>query len=193
MLKNRTVPSLLFTVSLGGLACGPQNVEMKPEDCTPVGEVEMTGVKAEDLAGEYELMLIATRGDSAGSSVSGRLWLQRNEESLRSIPSAGGGARTDASAPLYGGTEVDVTRVDGLRLGDPASSDPTHPGVLLVEQGEQITLRVGSEANRRDVIRFDGGYFALRVRRVEEGGFAGNWSSGTVEVEAEGHFCALRR
>jgi hypothetical protein len=188
MVKNRGA-SLLFAVALGTLACGAQNAEMWPEDCAPVGELAMTGVKAEDLEGEYKL--IATRGDSAGSSQSGRLWLRPNVERLRSIPSAGGAARTDASAPLYGGTNVDVTGVGGLRLGDPASSDPTRPGVLLVQGGERIVLRVGSESNRRDVIRFEGGYFALRVRRVEESGFAGSWASGTVEVEAEGHFlCA---
>jgi hypothetical protein len=192
MMKNRTGLSLLLTVSLGGVACGTQNADVKPERCAPVDEVEMTGVKAEDLEGEYEFVLVATRGDSVGSSVTGGLWLQPNKPSLRSIPSAGGGARTDASAPLYGVTDVDVAEVGGLRLGEPTSSDPTRPGVLLVEQGERIVLRIGSEANRRGIIRFDGGYFVLRVRRVGESGFAGNWASGTVEVQAEGHLCAFR-
>ncbi len=191
-MKTRIGVSLLAAASLGGVACGAQNAEVKPERCAPVDAVTMTGVKAEGLEGEYELVLVATGGTSAGSSVTGALRLQPNEPSLRSIPSAGGGARTDASAPLYGMTDVDVAEVGGLRLGEPTSSDPTRPGVLLVEGGERIVLRIGSEANRRGVIRFDGGYFVLRVRRVDAGGFAGNWASGIVEVQAEGHFCAFR-
>lgn len=152
----------------------------------------MTGVDGETLAGEYELVLVATSGDLAGSSVNGHLELQPNEPSLRGIPSADGKTRTDSSAPLYGTTDVDVTRVGGLRLGEPTSSDPTQPGVLLVQQGEGIVLRIGSEANRRGVLRFDGGYFAMRVRRVDKAGFAGSWASGTVQAQAAGHFCAFR-
>lgn len=192
MTKTRTRLSLLLCVSLGGIACGAQNADVRPEGCAPVEEVAMAGVMADDLAGEYQLVLAATRGEAAGSSVTGRLQLQPNEPSLRSIPSAGGGARADASAPLYGTTDVEVAQVGGLRLGEPTSTDPTRPGVLLVEQGESIVLRIGAEANRRGVIRFDGGYFVLRVRRVDERGFAGNWASGIVDVQAEGHFCAFR-
>ena len=51
-------------------------------------------------------------------------------------------------------------------------------------------LRIGSDANRRGVLRFDGGYFVLRVQQVDESGFAGSWTSGLLEVQAEGHFCA---
>ena len=193
MVKNRTGLALLLIGSIWSLACAAQNAEVQPVDCAPVTEVAMSGATGKDLEGEYELVLIATRGNSAGNSVEGRLWLRLNEPSLRAIPSASGGARTDARAPLYGWSDVDVSQVGGLRLGDPASTDPIRPGVLLVEGSEQIVLRFGSEANRRGVTRFDGGYFVLRVRRVDEQGFAGNWASGVVEVQAAGHFCAVRR
>ena len=39
-------------------------------------------------------------------------------------------------------------------------------------------LRLGADANRRGVVRFDGGYFALTVREMRAGRFAGTWSSG---------------
>ena len=39
---------------------------------------------------------------------------------------------------------------------------------------------------------FDGGYFALTVRRIDGDGFAGTWSSGTAREAAAGYFCAER-
>ena len=39
-------------------------------------------------------------------------------------------------------------------------------------------LRVGSEANRRGVRRFDGAFTVLRVQQVTDEGFAGTWESG---------------
>jgi hypothetical protein len=53
-------------------------------------------------------------------------------------------------------------------------------------------LRLGSVANRRDVVRFDGGYTALRVRELNADGFAGSWESGTRTPSARGYFCATR-
>ena len=147
-------------------------------------------VQAEQLEGEYELTLVATGGKASGVLTEGRLWLYPNEPDLRSLPAAGGAVRSDASAPLYGATDVDPEVVGGLRLGDPASRDPNSPGVLLVQQGERVVLRIGAEANRRGLLRFDGGYFVLRVQQVDESGFAGSWASGLLEAQAEGHFCA---
>ena len=55
-------------------------------------------------------------------------------------------------------------------------------------------LRLGSDANRLGVVRYDGGYFALTVRSLGPGGFAGTWASGGSKagVGAEGYFCAER-
>ncbi|KPK65214.1 MAG: hypothetical protein AMS21_05335 [Gemmatimonas sp. SG8_38_2] len=82
--------------------------------------------------------------------------------------------------------------VGGPRLGASTSRDPRAPGVLVVEQGGQIVMRLGSEANRRGELRFDGGYFALWVHQFDENGFAGRWTSGTLGAQAKGHFCASR-
>ncbi|UCF19172.1 MAG: hypothetical protein JSU87_14790 [Gemmatimonadota bacterium] len=145
---------------------------------------------AEGLEGEYELTLVAAAGEAEGRSASGRLWLYANAPEMRALPAAAGGVRSDASAPLYGATDVAPEAVGGLRLGDPMSRDPEKPGVLLVQQNGRIVLRVGSEANRRGLLRFDGGYFVLRVQEVTDAGFAGTWASGLLEVQAQGHFCA---
>lgn len=149
-------------------------------------------VDAADLAGTYQLTLVATAGDSAGAEVEGRLWLEPNPPDLRSLPAPGDATGGAAVAPLYGATDIQVERTGGLRLGDLASRDPMQPGVLVVGQRGRIILRLGSEGNRRGLLRFDGGYFALRVHRADSAGFSGDWASGTLETAAEGHFCARR-
>ncbi len=192
--SRRLAPRFLGgSLCLATMACGARSPQVMPEACAPVEEVSgLSRLQVDRLAGEYELTLEATTGTAAGRSTSGRLWLYPNEPEMRGIRAAGGGVRSDASAPLYGASDIDVEDVGGLRLGDAMSRDPQSPGVLLLQQGEQLFIRVGAEANRRDLLRFDGGYFALRVREVDENGFAGSWSSGLMSASAEGHFCAVR-
>lgn len=174
-------------------ACGgrtPPPERAEPARCRPAVETELEGYDAEDLAGEYVLTLVATGGAAAGGSTTGRLWLYPNDPDMRSLPAPAGGVRPDATAPLYGAADVDVEPVGAVRLGELMSRDPEMPGVLVVEQDDGIVLRLGSEANRRGLIRFDGGYFALRVRRMTDTDFAGSWASGVTGPEARGHFCA---
>ena len=56
----------------------------------------------------------------------------------------------------------------------------------------RLLLRLGSLANRRDVVRFDGGYAVLRVKELNAEGFTGSWESGAPMPTASGHFCATR-
>lgn len=191
---SRAAIAGLFVLLAGGVAgCAKRSEgEALQAACEPIGVPRMENAEAERLAGEYEITLEATDGPAAGRSSRGRLSLWPNPPDLQGLASAGGGVRSDASAPLYGATDVDVEAVGALRLGDPSSEDTGAPGVLLVERGDQIVLRVGSEANRRDVLRFDGGYLALWVERVTEKGFAGSWTSGVMGVQARGRFCAVR-
>jgi hypothetical protein len=70
--------------------------------------------------------------------------------------------------------------------------DPESPGVLVIERPGQVLLRVGSEANRRGVRRFDGAFTVLRVLQVTDQGFAGAWESGVGLDRSGGHFCANR-
>ena len=191
--KGGRIAAACAVLALAAAACatGGTQAASTPE-CAPVGPARMVGADAASLAGEYDLTLVAEKGPVAGRTVRGNLWLRPNAPEWTGIPSPAGGMRTDAHAPLYGATEVDVEAVGALRLGDPASPAPEAPGVLVVESGEQIILRLGSEANRRDVQRFDGGYLALFVKRVQEDGFYGGWASGLLGAQAEGYFCARR-
>ncbi|MGH7546308.1 MAG: hypothetical protein ACREKI_09015 [Gemmatimonadota bacterium] len=189
----RSIAPACVALALIAPACatGGTQAALAPE-CGPAGPARMVGADAAGLAGEYSLTLVAEQGPFAGRAVRGNLWLRPNPPEWTGIPSPAGGMRTDASAPLYGATDVDVEAVGALRLGDPTSPAPEAPGVLVVESGEQVILRVGSEANRRDVQRFDGGYLALFVKRITPDGFAGGWASGLLGAQAEGYFCARR-
>ena len=137
-------------------------------------------------SGVYRLILVLNSSDAVQRSTEGELW-------LRSQPP---GSRDFAGAPtrLIGSTDIDVEAVDAFRVGDPASEDPDAPGVLVLESdgpdGRSILLRLGSDANRRDVFAFDGAYTVLVVRRIDGGGFAGSWRSATWDKRAEGYFCA---
>jgi hypothetical protein len=191
-MRVHAIAALLAACALGGWSCAKRGAEMQTMECEPVAEPAVEGVDAATLEGEYELTLVATEGRAAGTSARGTLSLYPNPPDLRGVESAGGGVRADATAPLYGATSVDPATVGGLDLGDPASRDAQAPGVLVVQRGNEIVLRLGAEANRRGVLRFDGGYFVLRVRRVTEDGFAGGWAGGTLRAQAAGHFCARR-
>jgi hypothetical protein len=89
---------------------------------------------------------------------------------------------------------VNVEGVGAVRVGSLSSEDPESPGVLVIESetgtGLSILLRLGSDANRRDLVRFDGGYAVLTVVEITEESFNGTWSSGVRGPDSEGFFCA---
>ena len=96
--------------------------------------------------------------------------------------------------------QTQLEQVGAHRLGDPGSQDRSAPGVLVLTSPAaagpagpaSITLRLGSQANRSDIIRFDGAYTALYVRWVADDSFGGEWASGITGPEAKGEFCAVR-
>lgn len=149
------------------------------------------GTSAEQLAGTYQLRMVATEGPEAGQAADGTLRLQPYDQSLREV-TVGGIRDTSASYVLYGNTEVDPDAVGAVSPGDLGSRDPLRPGVVLIERKGAITLRMGAEANRRDVVRFDGGYLALRVVEAADDRFAGSWASGVGTQRSAGYFCAVR-
>ena len=53
-----------------------------------------------------------------------------------------------------------------------------------------ITLRLGSDANRRDLVRYDGAYTVLTVNGIDANGFSGSWRSGLQLSRTSGYFCA---
>ena len=174
--------------------------------CEPTtGSLDVNATLAE-RAGRYHLILVVDSSRAAADSigtfrraVSGRLILHRL---ARDGDSSGSADSTDpsrgTSTPLYGFTDIDPRSVGAHRVGDPGSRDLSAPGVLVLEREEYgrrvITLRLGSDANRRDLVRYDGTYTALSVSRIDEEGFAGSWRSGggLGFSVTTGYFCARK-
>ena len=151
---------------------------------TPVSDPASL-VRVGDLGGDYALELTARSGDRSGETARGLLTLV---------------TRDSVGVPFYGWTDLELDDVGAHRLGDPASTDRSAPGVLVLTSPDaadpaspaSVTLRIGSQANRSDIVRFDGAYTALYVRWIADDSFGGDWASGVTETEAEGEFCALR-
>ncbi len=148
-------------------------------------------------AGEYSLILVEQPQGADARSARGNLVLYEQEADLRHFTGSGGDAIPGVMAPLFGATDVDVEAVGAVRVGDLSSTDPAAPGVLVIEsdtdQGPSILLRFGSDANRRDMVRFDGGFMVLEVRELGDNGFSGTWASGAQGAQTRGHFCSERR
>jgi hypothetical protein len=174
---------------------------VKPEADTcaaPSGELPRSATGAR-LGGEYRVRLVATAGPRSGQALNANLRLAALADSLQVSAPMLGIQDTTTRYPLAGSTDLDPAAVGGVSTGDNASTDPTAPGVLVIERHPGATdapasvmLRLGALANRRGLARFDGGYFALTVRRIDPDGFVGTWSSGTARQAAAGYFCAER-
>ena len=181
-------------------ACRAQSGNASPAECAPAASDLPAGSTAEGLAGEYQLRLVATSGMKAGSTSEGTLTLKPQPRELRYRIRPGGATDSAVVHPVYGTAEVDLKALDAVEVGTTTSGDPRQPGVLVIERhqrsGEapraEIVLRLGSEANRRDRQRVDGGYTALRVRQIRPEGFSGTWASGIMREQAGGYFCAVR-
>jgi hypothetical protein len=180
---------LCSLVLLAGCA-GANAGQSDPKSCGPVSaaaEVETGG-----LEGPYSVRLVATSGAKSGSEVTGRLELMTQDSANRHMTRSDGMQDTTVTLPFYGTAEMDFAAVGAVVPGDPMSTDPASPGVLVIDSPKRVVLRVGSEANRRDVRRFDGAYTALHIQQVTDGGFAGTWQSGVGTEQSGGHFCADR-
>lgn len=174
------------------VACGGANAgQADPQACAPVEE-PASDLTAAELAGEYNVRLVATSGAKDGASAGGRLELMAQDSAYEARTRAAGYSDTAFSFPLYGATEVDLAAVGAVTPGDPGSADPLSPGVLVIQRPGGVMLRLGSEANRPGVRRFDGGYTVLQVQQVTDEGFAGTWRSAVGLEEAGGHFCAVK-
>jgi len=160
--------------------------------CEPVSGALAADASVGAMAGDFRLTVVATRGAAAGQVAAASLHLEMSPEPL---PMAG--AR-DVRMELLGTTDLAPESVGAVNLGGLNQSDPSAPGVGVVVQRvagspPSVTIRVGSAGTRRDVLQFDGGYFALFVARLDGRGFAGSWRSALPgESQAGGHFCAVR-
>lgn len=190
--------------------------------CEPAADSLGTDATLSERAGRYRLILVAdsgatvsdeadssasNAGDVAGIVVSGLLTLRHHDQQdqqgqqgqqPRDPASPDDPTTPNPTTPLYGFTDIDPALVGAHRVGDPGSKDPLAPGVLVIERAEYgrrvITLRLGSLANRSDLVRYDGAYTVLRVREINKGGFAGSWrSGGGLDLSvATGYFCATQ-
>jgi hypothetical protein len=189
---------LLGATSLFG-ACHSRSDEASPEECTPVTAPLPATATTEGREGTYRLKLVATSGTKQGAVAEGTLWLQEQDSSLWYRTRLDGRLDSTTAHPLFGTAEIDLNSLDAVLVGSTMSRDPLQPGVLVIERRAasgkppvSITMRLGSEANRQDQQRFDGGYTALRVQHVGPGRLAGSWSSGVTGERAAGYFCATR-
>lgn len=180
------------------LACRSRPANAGPEPCAPSTGALSPGTTGDALAGSYRLQLVATSGPGTGRSTTGALSLRPSAVADRYRSWAPGVRDTTSVYPLYGSLDAGLDAV-GAVAGDATSADPARPGVLVIgmparsqDAGPRIMLRLGAEANRRDAVRFDGGYTVLRVREITGGGFAGDWESGAPLPRAGGHFCAVK-
>jgi hypothetical protein len=109
-------------------------------------------------------------------------------------------ASAGVSHPLYGATDVRLAEVGAAAHGDATHDDPAAPGVLVIEwqrsgppaPRNEITLRMGADANHGDQVRFDGAHMGLFVTSLSAERFTGRWRSGGGDQQAEGYFCAER-
>ena len=190
-----TTPLLLLSV------CRSPSGRASPLECATVSTELPPASSAQGLAGQYRLRLVATSGAKKGAATEGTLRLDPQTDALMYRIRPGGARDSTVLHPLYGAADVDLAMVDAVSVGNTTSLDPIQPGVLVIERhaapGQaplaEIMIRLGSDANRRDRQRFDGGYTALRVRQVGPGRLAGSWSSGVTAERAAGYFCATRK
>ena len=164
-------------------------------ECLRVTGDASADVSLEGWTGEYVLTMVEEVEGEVGRSVRGGLVLHAQLDALRQFSGAAGEAIPGVSAPLFGTTDVRVRGVGALPVGDLSSDDPAAPGVLVIESetvaGRSTMLRFGSDANRRDMSRFDGGFTVLNVLQVGDETFTGTWSSGSRRPEASGFFCVV--
>ena len=161
----------------------------------PEGPLAADG-SLEGRVGEYRLTMVEEIDGSPSRTAGGSLTLLTQAESLRRFSGSAGGSIPGVTSPLFGSTDVNIEAVGAVRVGSLSSQDPASPGVLVIESetgtGPSILLRLGSDANRRDIVRFDGGYAVLRVVAITTESFSGTWSSGARGPDSEGFFCATQ-
>ncbi|MCH7890209.1 MAG: hypothetical protein IH921_01780 [Gemmatimonadetes bacterium] len=174
----------------------PTERRAPPPACVRPEGVLAADASLEGRAGDYRLRMIEEVDGNPARTAEGSLVLLNQVESLRQFEGTAGGPIPGVTSPLFGTTDVNVEAVGAVRVGNLSSRNPASPGVLVIESetgtSPSILLRLGSDANRRDLVRFDGGYAVLRVVEITAESFSGTWSSGARGPDSEGFFCATQ-
>jgi hypothetical protein len=185
-----------FWLLLGAIVgCKPQaeqQVSAENKPCVAPSDSLAAVTTLGKAQGHYRLTMMATAGKQKGAKVNGRLRLAPNDARHLYRSRLAGGRDTVTRYPFYGSADIDLTAVDAVKPGELTSFNPDLPGVLAIQSPKSVMLRLGTESNRPGVVRFDGGYTVLRVRRVQSNGFDGTWNSGASMPLAGGYFCAVK-
>ena len=175
-----------WCVCVGVLLVGCGSNQEPPERCVR-SDATLPAAVDVTLKEQYGLVLKATKGDSAGRELTGTIRLMRSDTTHFTMTPA-------ATVPYYGTLDADLAALAIPDVGNSRSTDQDSAGVLVLvnrtPERTSITLRVGSESNRRDIQRFEGAYFALHVKQVNDSGFSGDWTAGETGEESAGYFCA---
>ncbi len=192
------IPRTWLWVALGlCLGCHSRPAGADPRPCAALTSSLPADASTDGLAGRYRLQLVASSGPDSGGAAAGELTLVPYDAASRRRTPPAGAADSSTLYPLYGATDVSLDAV-GAVAGELGSLDPAGPGVLVIRMpsrdgaGARVMLRLGVQANRPGLVRFDGGYTALRVREIADDGFAGDWESGAPLPRVRGYFCAVR-
>lgn len=193
--SHKRITSLLVTVGVA-MACG-QNSPSPEQACEPTDATLSSDVAIENLAGDFTITFVATGADTADHTYTTGLSLHATDADHQQVMMPGDRPMPDVTTPYYGTLESNLRDMGAVDVGNVQSLDVSQPGALVLYSGQdagtpQITIRFGSEANRYGSMRFDGGYFVLRVRELTEGSIRGSWASGVTGNDVEGYFCATK-
>ena len=195
--------TLFLVVACGGGGDSSAEADGPPEaavvagtTCSAATGSLAVGASLRGRGGDYSLTMVGGARGAVAASVQGGLTLIEQSAEMRVFQGADGSAIPGVVSPLYGTTDIQVQEVGALRIGSLLTGDPSAPGVLVIEsqtaQGPSILIRLGSDANRRDMSLFDGGFTVLELHEISGDGFSGTWTSGAQGSRTEGHFCAER-
>ena len=185
----------MLALTIATLACaGHGRSGAAAVECRPVEGPFTATAPWDSLAGTWQLTLVAGSGPMAGHREEGALWLQAQDTALRRVDRPG---PTTVTVPVIGTTDIALEQVGAVRMGDVRSADPLQPGVAMwVSQtpdgSVSAVMRIGQEAIRSNLLRFDGGYTALFLRQVSVNAIRGGWASGVSTETVSGYFCAER-
>lgn len=194
-LRSGAGALLAWVVAAAACAGGRAGAAASRDSCQPVEGHNITSTTPWDsLPGGWRLTLVASAGPNAGRSVEGTMILAARHPSVRRMESPGNGTVT---VPIIGSVDIALEQVGAVRLGNVRSTDSLQPGLAIwVSQDQEgrssAVLRIGQEALRTDIVRFDGGYMALYLRQVSGEAIRGGWASGVRTEESSGWFCADR-
>ena len=163
----------LAASAMGG--CGSRVPETVAVACAPVAGPLTSERDPQRLVGSFRVVIAVTRGTNAGQEYSGSVTLH------------------SADGEVFGSAALPVTEIGAEPTGDLASDDPMAPGARVVDGGDILIVRLGADANRAETGAIEGPHFALHVRQIDDGGFAGTWLSGAGMPRVEGFFCATRQ